>query len=305
MRRLLLLLICFTNILYSNTIIHKITPNEVYAEVMKLEDKIYNIMDYYEVEYNRDKIIDKIDIKVKPRNVWQKSYEIMTKINILRNKYNLPTIEPVNMVAVLNLNPDLVYEQTQRIKTELDIFQYRLGIPNLKYQKDYKFKNKTPLDVFNGLSNLSNLFDILTKGELTPSYVFGENMRIYNDIDLILGYLDIEDNTIPKKKNIYATPTDTFNVALKTLEKIKQLQISVGIDFVNFNSLKKKTKTPSEVFGITQMIISELQTIKAYLGISVITPAAFDYKTKTAVEVDQLMSWNLRKLKLLKSLLRR
>lgn len=301
-KRLLLLFTLFLNILYANSTVPKITPNEVYSEVMILQDEVYNLMDYFDVKYDKNKIVDKVNAKLKPRNVWQKSYEIMIKINILRNKYNLPTIEPVNMVPVLNLNPDLVYEQTQRIKTELSIFRYRLGIPNIKYKKDYKFKTKTPLDVYNGLSNLSNLFDVLSKGEITPSYVFAENMRIYNDIDLILSYFDINDETIPQKKNIYATPTDTFNIGLKTLEKIKQLQISVGIEFVNFNSFKKKTQTPSEVFTITQMIISELQTIKAYLGITAITPAAIEYKTKTPVEVDQLMSWNLRKLKLLKSL---
>ncbi|MEA3315512.1 MAG: hypothetical protein U9Q30_06640 [Campylobacterota bacterium] len=305
MTKKLLLIMLFISTLYSITLVAKITPNEVYSEVMILEDEIYNLMDYFEVEYDKNKIIDKVNTELKPRNIWQKSYEVMIKINILRNKHNFLTIEPVNMAPVLNLNPDLVYEQTQRIKTELDIFKHRLGISNIKYEKDYKFKNKTPLDVYNGLSNLSNLFDILSKGELTLSYVFAENMRIYNDIDLILGYFDIEDKTIPQKKNIDATPTGTFNIGLKILEKIKQLQISVGIDFVNFNSFKKKTQTPSEVFGITQMIISELQTIKAYLGISVITSGAVEYKTKTPVEVDQLMSWNLRKLELLKSLLRR
>ena len=281
----------------------KITPNDVYGEVMLITDEIHDLLKYYNVSHEHDEIIKRTEVntKLKPRNVWQKSYEIMVKINILRNEHNFPTIEPVNMAPVLNLNPDLVYEQTQRIITEFHIFKQRVGIKEEKHEK-YNFKGKTPLDVYNGLSHISASMDELNKGGVTPSFVFGENMRVYDDISLILQYLNIDDKTIPTKKNLDATPTDTFNIGLKTLEKIKHLQIMAGIDFVDFNGFKKDKQTPSEVFGITQMILAELQTIKAYIGLETITPAASLYKTKTPAEVDQLMSWNLRKLELIKTL---
>jgi len=291
-------------VLLSNVVFAKqITPSEVYGQVMLISKEIHQLLNHFEVDHDHDGILNrvKINTKLKPRNVWQKTYEIMVKINILRSEHNLPTIEPVNMTPVLNLNPDLVYEQTQRILTEFNIFQHRLGIKQNTFEAKV-FKGKTPLDVYIGLSRISASIDELNKGGVTPSFVFGENIRVYDDIGLILQYLNIADKTIPAKKNIKATPNDTFNTGMKILEKIKQLQIIAGIDFVDFSGFRKENQTPSEVFSLTQMIIAELQTIKAYLGIDTITSAATQYKTKTPVEVDQLMSWNLRKLELINSL---
>jgi len=280
-----------------------ITPNEVYSEVSLISEELHSIMKYYNVVHNDNEIkkSTKVIVNLKPRNVWQKSYEIMIKINILRNTYNLPTIKPVNMSPVLELNPDLVYEQTQRILTELEIFKFRMGIPKGN-NKRKKYTNMKPLDVFNGLSYLSASLDILNKGGLTPSFVFAENMKIYDDISLILEFLEIDDTTIPGFKNEKATPKDTFNTALKILEKIKYLQINAGIEFVDFRGFKKEQPSPSDVFSLTQMILAELQTLKAYIGLYTITSTADKYKTKTPIEVDQLMSWNLRKLNLINSL---
>jgi len=288
-----------TSSLYAN----KITPNEVYSEVSLISKELHSIMAYYNIKHNDAEIKrnTKITVNLKPRNVWQKSYEIMIKINILRNRHNLPTIKPVSMSPVLQLNPDLVYEQTQRILTELKVFKFRMGIPQKSF-KAKKYKGMTPSDVFNGLSYISASLDLLNKEGLTPSFVFAENMKVYDDISLILDFLEIPDNTIPRFKNLKATPNDTFNTALKILEKIKYLQINVGMDFVNFNGFKKENITPSDVFTLTQMILSELQTLKAFIGVKSTTVTASEYKTKTPIEVDQLMSWNLRKLNLIRTL---
>jgi len=292
-----LLLLC--NVLYAKIIV----PNEVYGEVKKIQYQLESILLYYGIKYEIDKIKQSVQIStsLKPRSAWQKSYEIMIKINFLRTLHNLPIIEPINMAPVLHLNPNLVYEQTQRILAELRIFKYVQNIANI--DPLYKaYTNKTPLDVYNEFAVISALLDVLNKVEITPSYVFGENMRIYKDLSQILDLLDIHDDTIPAKKNTHATPTNTFITGMLTLEKIKQLQILSGIDFINFNSFKKLKQTPSEVFSITEMIIAELQTIKAYLKISTITPPATEYHDKTPSEVDQLMSWNLRKLNLIRTL---
>jgi hypothetical protein len=276
-----------------------ITPSDVYGEVMRIKKEVNYLLEYYHIDYDEKKMekISAVHVNLKPRDVWQKSYEIMIKINILRSIYNLPSISPVNMAPVLNLNPDLVWEQTQRVLTEIKIFEYRdfIAIKNFQVKK---YKNKTPLDVFNGFAYISTAMDKLNRSSFTPSYVFAQNMRVYDDLSLIISRLGIEDNTIPAKINPKATPNDTFKTGMKILAKIKQLQILAGIAFVDFSSISKGKATPSDVFSITQMIIAELQTLKAYLKIHSITIAAKEYESKTPVEVDQLMSWNLRKLNL-------
>jgi len=280
-----------------------ISSSEVYSQVALITDEIHFLLKHYGIEHDHDGIIKRTQVttKLKPRNVWQMTYEIMVKVNILREEHKLPIVEPVNMVPVLHLNADLVYEQTQRILTELHIFKTRLEIKSPVFEVQ-KFRGKTSLDVYNSLSHISKSMDELNKGIVTPSYVFGEQMRLYDDITLILQQLHISDKTIPKKKKIGATPADVFDTCMNVLEKIKQIQISAGIDFVDFMEFKKGNESASEVYTITQMIVAELQTIKAYMGIESITSAAIKYNTKTPAEVGQLVSWNLRKLSLIQSL---
>jgi len=302
MKKLLFLL------LFSTGIFAKvITPTDVYGQVMLIQEELHDLLKHYGVAHDEKGIIQRTTIKtaLKPRNVWQLTYEIAIKINMLRISNNLPIIEPVNMEPVLHLNPDLVYEQTQRILTEIKIFKVRKDIKILKYETEV-YKNKTPLDVFNALSRISAMFDELNQASFTPSYVFGESMRVYNDLTTILNHLSIEDNTVPTVRNDKATPSDTFLVALKILEKIKQIQFSVGIGTVDFSVFKKEHPTPSDVFTMNQMILAELQTIKAYVGLNhYITPAATTYMNKTPADVDQLMNWNLRKIELLNRGIRR
>jgi hypothetical protein len=298
--RIFLILFLLQFSLYAN----KITPNEVYSQVKKIENEIHFLLKLNGIKHNHKSSMKDIYIStnLKPRNVWYKTYEIMVKINILRIAYKLPVVEPVNLAPVLNLNPDLVYEQTQRILTEIYIFKLRMGIKT-KIIKTKRYINKTPQDVFNLLSVISKSLDKLNNATFTPSYAFGENIRVNNDLSTILHHLNIKDNTIPSVKNDNATPSDTFTIAMQTLHKIAQIQKDVGIQSVDFSAFRKDNPSPGDVFTMAEMIIAELQTIKAFIGLNTyITPAATQYKDKTPAEVEQLMHWNLRKLNLITTL---
>jgi hypothetical protein len=271
---------------------------------MLIEEEMDFLLDHYKVVHHHHKDGEKIThvtVELRPRDVWQKTYEIMIKINILRSRFGLENIEPVNISPVTFLNPDMVYGQTQRILTELSIFKMREYIVSPVFKKQ-EFKDKVPLDVFNALYHVSVLLDELNGAQISLSFSYGETLRINDDITSVLQYLNIEDNTIPQIKNPSATPTDILNNSILLLEKIKQLQILAGIAVVDFSQFKKAEAKERDVFEISEMVLAELQTIKAYLGIKTITPAAIQYEGKTAAEVNQLVSWNLRKLNLIQSL---
>ena len=299
-----LVLFCFLVLSLSAKVI---TPNDVYAQSKLIQEHVHFLLKYYDIKHDHLGITKRttISTRLKPRNAWQKSYEILVKINMLRDNYNLSRIEPVGMEPVEKLNPDMVYGQTQRILAELKIFEVRkdIKVPNFTLKK---YKNKTPLDVYNTFSHISASLDELNRSELSPSYVFAETMRIYDDLSIILKHLNIKDNTIPSKRLVNATPADSLAVSMKVLEKIKKLQRSVGIRTVDFSAFKKKNPLPSDVYSITGMIIAELQPIKAYIGLSHdVTPPATLYIKKVPADIEQLMGWNLRKINLIVSLERR
>ena len=278
----------------------KITPSEVYSQVIQIKKEIVVLKKYLNI--NTSVKNEQINSKLKPRHAWQKTYEIFIKINILRASYNMPKIEPANLQPVLNINPILTYEQTQRILTELRIFKTRLGI-NKQITHNQSFINKTPLDVYNELNNISKELDLLNGTQFNPSYVFGETIRIYKDLTTVLEHLNIKDTTIPTIRKNKATPKDTFNVSMNILSKIKYIQLVAGIEGIDFSSFKKEIITPSDVFGINEIILAELQTIKAKLGLkNNITPAAKTYFHKTPSDVEQMLGWCLRRISLIKSL---
>jgi len=111
-----------------------ITPNDVYAQSILIQDHIHFLLKHYGIKHHHNDIVKRTQIstKLKPRNAWQKSYEILIKINMLRVSYNLSRIEPVGMEPVEQLNPDMVFGQTQRILAELKIFEIRksIKVPN-------------------------------------------------------------------------------------------------------------------------------------------------------------------------------
>lgn len=278
-----------------------ITPSDVYAQAMLITDETHALLKYYNIEHDHDGIMARTGIKtqLKPRNSWQMTYEIALKINIFRTVHKLPIIQPVNIAPVLDLNADLVYEQTQRILTEIKIFKYKMGIEHNE-SKAKEYANKTPLDVFNLLRKISASFDELNQAEFTSSYVFAETMRIYDDLTIILAHLKIKDNTVPPSSNPKITSKDAFDTSMEALRVLKQIQFTMGIDGVDFSAFNKQEISANDMFTISQMIIAELQTIKAYIGLKhYITPAAGIYRDKTPANVEQLMNWNLRKISLI------
>jgi len=174
----------------------EITLNDVYTQAVLIQDHIHFLLKHYGIKHHYNVIMreDLVRTKLQPRDSWQKAYEILVKINMLRKSNNLPRIEPVGMEPVEKLNPDMVYGMTQRVLTEIRIFEVRKGIkiPNFKLKS---FTNKTPLDVYNTLGHISMAFDELNRSSLSPSYVYAETIRIYGDLTMILNKLNIKDNT--------------------------------------------------------------------------------------------------------------
>lgn len=297
----LLLLCLFSLNLFAKTI----TPNDVHTLSVLIQDHIHFLLEYYDIEHKHDEILKEnkiLSTKLKPRNTWQKTHEILVKINMQRALHNLSRIEPVGIEASLNLHPDMVYEMNVRILAELKILEIRndIKMPDFVHKT---FNNKTHLDNYNIFVDISMAFDELNRQFLTPNYVFAEVMRIYEDITIILNHLKIRDTSLPKSVIKGAKPKDAFLTSLKVLSSIERLQSQVGIETIDFSEFKKEKITPNDVYVLTGLIISELQPIKAYIGLhQSITPPAKIFTGKKPENVEQLMQWNLKRLELIKKI---
>ena len=277
----------------------ELTPSDVYRKNLEIYKEIELIRKHFNSPKTKDASTS--GIFMRPRNTWLKSYEVLVKINILRTNNQLPRVAEVVLQPLKEFNPSLVYEQMIRILTELTIIKDRIGISE-KIQRVKPQFGKTVSDNYHLLETISTQLDGIIGKSFTPSYVFAQNMRILEEINTILGELNIRERTSPPNRNEDAIPKDVFKVALQLLEEVKRLQRIAGVESIDLSSIKKTNITSSDVFGLTGLIISELQPIKAYLRIDKVTPAANIYHDKYPADALQLMGWALRKIKKIRTL---
>lgn len=279
--------------------LYQYTPSDVYTEALRIQGDI-NIIS---VHFNTAMVTPPMPVQaqLKPRNAWQKSYEIMVKINILREKYNLPRMEEVQIKPLKHLDPGLTHGQVRRILTELDIFMTRVGISSRSPEAKLQTK-KTPAGVYNLLNAISAQLDAVNGESFVPSHVFAQTMRIIDDLNLILARLNIYERIGPPAKDSDAEPKDTYQVALLIMDEVHRLQMLAAVEPVDFRFFKLGNIRPADVFDMTQMLLAEIQTIKAHLRIPNVTIPAQAYYGKTPSDAKQVLEWGLRKISQVKEL---
>ncbi len=274
-----------------------ITANQVYAEVERIESDVLSIMKSR--KHPSTAKIKTIAVHFKPRHVWQKTYEVLVKINIFRRAENYPTISVSALEPTKVLHPKMVFDQSQRILTELNLIKVRLNIlPSSPTPPARKITGKTSNDVYALLDKVSNDLDSLIGYGFTPSNVFSQAIRLNNDVELILQTLDVTDDSVPPLKHKNSQPADAYQAAMGLLQTVNRLQRFLSIDVSDFSSLKKGTIRPADVFELIGLINAELQPIKFALSLPYArTPASKHYEAKTPADVEQLIGWINNRLK--------
>lgn len=277
-----------------------VTPSIVYSNLLQLHKEVKLLKKYFHISKNP--VYKDMKTKMYPRHARQRSYELFVKINILREKSGFPMIEPANMEPTLVNNPVFTYEQVQRLLREVDILKFLLGIKE-NVSKLKTIKGKTPTDVYNLINLISREFDLINGVEFTPSYVFSEAIRIYEDLEAVLDKLNIDDTTVPPAKIIISSPKDSYTTTMEFLGIIKALETQVGLPTIDYYAFERKNVTSSDVYEIIQIALSEIQVVKAYIGLRHnVTRGALRFEGKTPADVKQIMEWLLRKVKLINSL---
>ncbi|MBF0444042.1 MAG: hypothetical protein HQL68_00510 [Magnetococcales bacterium] len=277
------------------------TPSIVFAEVLRIEKEVELIKSHLGLTESKPAI--QIFAALSPRHSWQKSYIIQLKINLFRRQRGFPFLAANNLEPVLKMEPEVVYEQTQRLLTEINMLKKRLGISKIVPKQEI-VPGKKPIDVFNKLNFISMQWDIINRREISPANVYAEVKRVNEDVNIILNYLNVQDVAFPPPKKSDAKPADSFKSAFKLLAEIQRLQQLAGIARVDFHDFSKiKTVLPSDVLNMVSMAIAELQVLKAHLGlITRLTTPAEQHVEKTPAEVNQFLGYVANKLQLIRSL---
>lgn len=278
---------------------NEITPSDVYLKAEQIVMEIELLKKHFGINKTVD--FKPFKAELSPMHVWQKTYFIFTKINAFRSNNNFPVNTANSLEPVLEIDPYLNYEQTQRILLELNILKDRLGIKDEILSAEV-VEGKQPIDVFNKLHEASLNMDLLNKEEINPTYIFAEVMRLFEDVTTVIQWLDIEDTTFPPARVdnvILSQILDETFVMMKELQRLERRNV---LQITNFSTFDKNSNINlSDIFNMVGMCLAELQAIKASMDIKELTPPAQYQENKTMADVYQLLQWITRKFKLIRA----
>ncbi|MBF0422905.1 MAG: hypothetical protein HQL73_07920 [Magnetococcales bacterium] len=279
------------------------TPSDVFAEAVRIEKEVELIREHLGI--TAVKPVTQTRTKFLPRHSWQIGYLILVKVNIFRRQMGLPFLTPNNLNPVLELEPSAVYEQTQRILTELRLVKRRLKITREIPPQEVE-ADKKPADVVNKLLFVSAQMDMLNQDKFTANDAFTEVKRLNEDVGLLLDHLKIQDVAFPPAPKPDATPSDSLISAFALLAEVQRLQQLASIARVDFGPFRKTTAVePEDVFNVVILILAELQTVKAFLGLEdELTPPSRNNRDKSPSDVNQLLGYATNRLRLIQSLQR-
>ncbi len=277
--------------------------NDVYAKADQICQEIEIIKNH--LGFHQATAENPTSTQLNHGHSWQKGYEILYKINILRKNYGLPRISTPSREPQLSVTPMVVFEQVARIIAELQLLKYYLNITETIAPNTPSFEGKAPTDVYRLLNKISYDLDVINGKSLSPADALTQAVRIFEDVSVILDALHIREDIIPPPKNPNVQPGGSFESVLKLLDEIERVRKMIGMNMVDFHEFTPAGRaiTPSDVFSLAGIALAELQPIKAYLGLTnVLTPMAEHYENIRPAEVQQLFGWSIRKLQLIQQI---
>ena len=247
------------------------TPSDVYSEAIVLKDMVKVLRHengvveaFYKIDAQKDKV---------PRNVLQKSIEVLRKVNKYREIHSMGEIS-VPPVPPRDIMPQDVYKNVERLKQE--VF-YLLQGKKSSYKKQFIYKqyyNKSSADVYRELWIISMGFDKLLGQGFTPTDVYTQTQQVVETISF-LRLSQREKNKVdipPLRENQHPN-----HALYKSVELIKQINIiekKLWMYAVPVPKVEEKVISPTEVYDSLQTVIAELNRISRRLGVE----HAFEFK---------------------------
>ena len=264
------------------------SPSDVYSESIVLKKILLELRQengvsspLKEVPLQKDKL---------PRHVLQKTLEVLTKVNKYReiNGYGEITVPPV---PPRDITPQDVYNNVERLKTEV---AFLLKDKNILTQKKFqlqKYINKMPSDAYRELWIISLAFDPLLGQGFTPTDVYQQTAQIVANIKFLrASQREHSEVPFPKiKENQH--PNHALYKSVELIAKLSFIEKKLWIQPVPVPVVEQKIVSPIEVYDSLQTVNAELNRISRRLGLERIFPLQKTKESKTPSDVVQNLEY--------------
>ena len=218
-----------------------------------------------------------------PIHVYAKTLEVMRKVARIQSKFGITPAE-VGQIPVKAIVTKDVFSNVQAIVGELRRVKSQLVIED-EIQPAPLVGGKTPTFVYKNLGDASFLLDGLVGRPLTPNDVYGNVLRIHDEMELIAAKLGAELELDPPAVNGRKRPMEVAQQMLRATYKTINLQTRLGMDASSVPTLTLVRVTPAEVFEISNLLLAEMARIKMHLSIELPYASRGEERNRTPADV--------------------
>ncbi len=201
-----------------------------------------------------------------PVHVYAKTLEVMRKVSRVQSKFGITPVE-VGQMPVKNVVPKDVLGNVLAIIEELRRLKGQLVIEDEIQPAPFEGR-KTPSFVYKNLGDASFLLDGLVGRPITPNDVYGNVMRIHDEMELIAAKFGVVLELDPPAVEDGKRPQQVAQQMLRATYKVINLQSRLGMNVSNVPTLTLVRISPTEVFELTNILLAEMARIKLHLDIN-------------------------------------
>jgi len=283
MKKILILTLFIVTLTHAS--IRDKNANDVYAIAETLKNKVIHLAGERKIDAKYMHLADQTNKS--PRQVLQKTLEVLKKINKYRQNSNLGLVNvPVYPSKVIRAED--VYYSVKRLNDEIDLLLKKTDCKHIdKLSKIKTYLDKNSNDTYHEIWLSSLAMDELLGKGFSPTDNYKESLLVIDIINFIRNSQGIYDEVeIPKKKK-RKHPNHVLYATNKLLEKISKAEKKLWMEPVNVSENPQRIITPTEVYDSMQMVIIELKRIRRRLGVERLYDVQEISESKTPSDVLQ------------------
>ena len=218
-----------------------------------------------------------------PVHIYAKTLEVLRKVARVQSKFGIAPAEvghiPVKAIAAKDVfgNVQVIIGELREVKSQLAIEEEIQPAPLVG--------GKTPSLIYKNLGDASFLLDGLVGRPLTPNDVYGNVLRIHDEMGLIAAKLGAELELAPPAVNGRKRSREVAQQMLRATYKVINLQTRLGMQASNVPALTLVRVTPAENFEVTNIMLAEMARIKLHLDIGLPRETRGAERNKTPTDV--------------------